>query len=288
MFYNIFKYCISKPLTTKSSDILNLMEIITVVAYFVFGTLVGSSLNVVILRYHNKSFFRGRSRCFSCSKTLRWPELIPIFSFLFLKGRCRNCRSKISSQYILVEISTGLLFAGAYLKGFVGIDMPIVLSILSILVAIFVYDLRHKIIPNGLVYLFIALSFVQMFINPSPLAFELPMLMNFLAGPILFIPFGAMWYFSKGTWMGLGDGKLALGIGWYFGINFGVSAIILAFWIGAAISLALLFHSKYMKKKSLFKRKKFSMKSEIPFAPFLILGFLVVLYFNFNLAYFIL
>ena len=264
------------------------MELTSAIFYFVFGTLIGSSLNVVILRYHSKSFFKGRSGCFSCGRNLKWYELVPLLSFFFLKGRCGSCRSKISAQYILVELSTGLLFLFAYLKGFVGIDMPIVLSILSILVAIFVYDLHHKIIPDGLVYLFIVIAFVQMFLSPSPFVFELPTLSNFIAGPILFTPFFAMWYLSKGAWMGLGDGKLAFGIGWFLGLNLGISAIVYSFWIGAVASLTFLIISKLIKRRGLFGKRTLSMKSEIPFAPFLILGFLLVLFFNLDLAQFIL
>lgn len=263
------------------------MELISGIIYFILGTLIGSSLNVVILRYHNRSFFSGRSRCFSCGKTLRWFELVPIFSYLFLKRRCRSCKSIISAQYILVELGTGLLFLFAYIKGFTGIEMPIVLSILSLLTAIFVYDLRHKIIPDGLVSLFILLSFVSLFINTAPLSFSLPPLLDFLAGPLLFLPLFALWFYSKGTWMGLGDGKLALGIGWHLGLELGVSAIVFAFWIGAVVSVLLLLIQN--RKTSNWKKViKKSRKIEIAFGPFLIAGYLLALYFELNLWHFIL
>lgn len=264
------------------------MELLEGIAYFVFGTLIGSSLNVVILRYHSGSFFSGRSRCFSCGKTLKWFELIPIVSYLALRRRCRSCRSLISSQYILVETGTGLLFLFAYLKGFPGIAMPIALSLLSLLVAIFVYDLRHKIIPDGLVSLFIGVSFLQMFIQAAPFSFVLPSLSNLLAGPLLFVPFFALWFYSKGTWMGLGDGKLALGIGWYLGLELGTSAVVFAFWIGAAVSVGILLVSELLRRRRFFKKRRLTLKSEIPFAPFLIAGYLLVLYLEVNLWHFIL
>ena len=78
---------------------------------FVFGTIIGSFLNVVILRYGTgKSFAKGSSQCFSCGKKLSWYELVPILSFLFQKGKCKGCGSKISWQYPLIETITGVLF----------------------------------------------------------------------------------------------------------------------------------------------------------------------------------
>jgi len=140
-----------------------------------------------------------------------------------------------------------------------------------------VYDLKHKIIPNGFVYAFILISFLNLFISPY-LGMELPSKMELLAGPILAIPFVLLWFFSRGTWMGLGDGKLALGIGWMLGITKGISAILVAFWAGAIVGIILLF----------LKPKTITMKSEIPFGPFLVLGLLLVLLFNINILDFLL
>src|ERR1700752_70221 len=86
------------------------------IAAFVFGTIIGSFLNVVALRYNTGFSLGGRSRCFSCGKTLYWYKLIPLFSFLIQGGRCRKCHSQISIQYPLVEALTGLVFLGLFLK----------------------------------------------------------------------------------------------------------------------------------------------------------------------------
>ena len=87
------------------------------ILFFIFGTIVGSFLNVLILRYNTGiSAARGRSFCFSCGKNLNWLELVPVLSFLFQKGKCRGCKSKISWQYPLVECLTGLLFVGVFLR----------------------------------------------------------------------------------------------------------------------------------------------------------------------------
>jgi prepilin signal peptidase PulO-like enzyme (type II secretory pathway) len=138
-----------------------------------------------------------------------------------------------------------------------------------LLVVILVYDLKHKIIPDGLAYTFAALGFLRIILFvPTEPAFVF--YMTLLAGPLLFLPFFLLWLVSGGRWIGLGDGKLALGIGWMLGVGYGVSAIVLAFWIGAIVSGALVI------AQLISKRKQLTMKSEIPFAPFLIIGFTIV------------
>ncbi len=262
------------------------MEIVFAALYFVFGTIVGSYLNVVVLRYYLRSSLKGRSFCFSCGKVLKWYELIPIFSYILLRGHCSACKSRISPQYVLVELLTGLLFAGLVLKGYVGVSLIIPTVVVSLLVAILVYDIRHKIVPDGFVYTFITVSFGALFFSLETLSFSLPTLSLFFAGPVLFVPFFAIWFFSKGQWMGLGDGKLVLGMGWSLGLAKGLSAMALAFWIALIVVTILFLIQKIMNGK-LFRRK-LTRKTEIPFTPFLILGYLIVFYFEFNLALFIL
>ena len=262
------------------------MEWPVVVLYFVFGAVVGSFLNVVVLRYYLRSSIKGRSFCFSCGKRLAWYELIPILSYIFLRGHCSSCKSKISSQYILVEICTAILFAGLAIKGYVGLHLVISIIALSLLVAIFAYDIRHKIVPDGLVYTFIALSFVSLFFSTDILSLSYPSFSAFFAGPVLFVPFFALWFFSKGEWMGLGDGKLILGMGWFLGFAKGVSAIALSFWIALAVVAGLLLVQKLNRGKVFGTH--LHRKTEIPFTPFLITGYLIVFFFDFNLVTFIL
>lgn len=269
------------------------------VFYFIFGTIVGSFLNVVSLRYNTgRSIAVSRSQCFSCGKTLFWYELIPVFSFVAFKGKCHSCGSKISWQYPLVELLTGVLFLGVYLKfaSFPTVSMMLSTSymmlIISLLIVILVYDIRHKIIPNAFVYPLIALSLVSVIVPGVSegflaLGFENWKLEigNFLAGPILFLPFFFLWFFSRGKWMGLGDGKLVLGFGWLLGLSEGLSALVISFWAGSIIGLLLIamrtLQNKQIAQLSLFRNTTgFTMKSEIPFAPFLILGFLLVFFFD--------
>lgn len=270
------------------------MEYLLQVGVFVFGTIIGSFLNVVILRYGKKNL-NGRSACPGCNKTLRWFELFPVLSFIFLRGKCQRCHNKISWQYPLVEIVTGALFLLIFNIKFLIFNEFSILSLLnlsllwvifSILIVIFVYDLYHKIIPDLFVIIFSGLSliFVIERIITLPINWWSLSLENYLwAGPLLALPFASLWFISKGRWMGLGDAKLAWGIGWFLGLVKGSSAIILGVWIGAVVGLLLVALSKVMRKKQLsFMGKNFTIKSELPFAPFLIIGVLLVFFFGWD------
>ncbi len=249
---------------------------------FIFGTIIGSFLNVVILRYNTGRSIGGRSGCMHCNYKLQWYDLIPIFSWIFLRGRCRKCFSKISIQYPLVELATGLTFLSIFANLSLYYTQPVIAGlffiwqaiIFSILIIIFVYDLRHKIIPNELSYTFAGLAFIQtVFYLSLASSWQLINYLDLFSGLLMFLPFWALWAFSKGRWIGLGDGKLALGIGWMLGFIGGVSAIVLAFWIGAVFSVTYLLITKLNKLD-----KNITMKTEIPFAPFLIIGFLIVFF----------
>lgn len=249
----------------------------------ILGIIIGSFLNVVILRFNTGKGLNGRSGCLSCNKKLNWHELIPIISFFILKKRCSGCLSKISWQYCLVEISTGLMFLGIFLKQLPVFDYAPILAIIgmiayfiiwSLLIVIFVYDLKHTIIPNSLVYAFAGISFLYAVIStPRDLWFQFPFALDIISGFIFFVPFFCLWFFSSGKWIGLGDGKLALGIGFLLGFISGISAIILSFWIGAIFGILLMLLSRLN-----IRGQNITIKSEIPFAPFLIIGTLILFF----------
>jgi len=254
------------------------MEFIFYISVFIFGIIFGSFLNVVIYRLNTgMSIVHGRSICFSCGKKLSWYELIPIVSFIIQHGKCRDCKSKISWQYPLMEITTGLSFLLVFIKFNFQLLTLYFLLIISILIIIAVYDIRHKIIPNSFVYSFILLSALSFTWTSDVQVWDV------LAGPILFLPFAALWFFSRGTWMGFGDAKLAWGIGWFLGLYGGISAIILAFWIGAIWGIILIALGKI--NRLFLATKTITMKSEIPFGPFLVLGTLLVLFFNIDIFF---
>lgn len=245
------------------------MELLTIVISFVFGAIIGSFLNVVSLRLNTGMGLGGRSKCMSCGSTLTWKELVPLFSFAVQKGSCKKCKSKISWQYPLVEFVAGVIFVLVFVMfpptdAFAAIQTVLYLAVSCILLVIAAYDIKHKIIPDRFVYVFIALAFGSVFLNGAPSWGAL------LAGPILALPFLLLWAVSKGAWMGFGDFKLVLGIGWLLGLDPGANALILSFWIAAAISVAWL----------LLTYRRFKPRTEIPFGPYLILGMYLVLFFR--------
>ena len=135
----------------------------------------------------------------------------------------------------------------------------------SLLVVIAVYDLRHKIIPDSLSFTFCLLAFLSLFFSFN----HIPTFLQFLSGPLIAFPFAFFWLVSAGKWMGLGD---ALGIGWLLGLSLGFSALVFAFWLGAIVGVSLIIFSK-----------KYGLKSEIPFAPYLILGTFLAFIFSLSL-----
>lgn len=256
--------------------IINPVTPISYFFFFILGAIVGSFLNVVIYRYHTgRTVVGGRSECMSCAKTLHWFELVPIFSFLLQGGRCRGCFSRISWQYPLVEILTGALFALLAWRFGLSPLLLLYFFIASLLVIIAVYDLRHKIIPTAPVWLFVAASLLAQLIT-APL-----LLTAVLTGIGLAAFFAALWFFSRGRWMGFGDTKLALGMGILLGFPAGVSAIVVSFWLGAGVGLMLVFISGLSRRG-----KSVTIKSEIPFAPFMIIGLLLTWLFGLNVLFF--
>ncbi len=256
------------------------MLFINLFIIFILGTIIGSFLNVVVLRYNTGlSYITGKSKCFSCSKDLHWYELIPLFSFLMLSGKCLKCNSKISYQYPLVEFITGVIFALVFIKFGLNPLLPLYLAIASVLIVMSVYDFKHKIIPDGMTLFFTILTLFVFFLTHSSSEYlSLPISLDVLAGGILFAFFAFFWLVSGGRWMGFGDAKLAIGVGILLGFSGGVYAIMLAFWIGAIFSLIVIGLEKIKLAKF-----KLSMKSEIPFAPFIILGFFIQLLTSWNL-----
>lgn len=236
---------------------------------FVFGLIVGSFLNVVIYRYGTGYSVLGRSGCLICGAPLRWFELVPLASFLIQAGRCRVCQGRISWQYPLVELATGLLFLGAFWRGAYLLTPRLFADwvSLSLLLVITVYDWRHKIIPDHFVYGFIVLALLRVVALG-------PALLPAAAGLGLFVFFWLLWFASRGRWLGLGDAKLALGLGLFLGPAAALSATILAFWSGALVGLGLV------------GLKGYNLKSEVPFAPFLILGALLVYLFQIDVIAF--
>ena len=245
-------------------------------AFFALGTILGSFINALVFRFNTGRGVGGRSRCMHCGHQLTALDLIPILSFLFLRGKCRYCGAKISIQYPLVELVAGALALLVYLRHPELSAFSFQLSVWMTLLFVVVYDIRHGIIPWSVSGLLAALALVYIgfsflgyldFVSPNILTKSLTW--SLLAGPILAAPLFFFSLVSRGTWMGWGDSALELSLGWLLGLTVGATALVLAFWSGAAVGIALI----------LFKRG-YKMKSELPFAPFLVLGALAAHFFH--------
>jgi prepilin signal peptidase PulO-like enzyme (type II secretory pathway) len=254
---------------------------------FIFGLIIGSFINALSFRYNSGKNMMGRSMCFSCGHTLSWFDLIPVLSFLLLWGRCRYCRTRISRQYFFVEIVSGLVFLFVFLKlgGYSLQGIGLISLLLSLIfwtsfIFISIYDIRHKIVPNEAVYLMILVGFaVSVFISKDPVYF-VPVYFVLLRALLLFLPFFLIWLLSKGKWMGLGDGKIIFALGLFLPVSVSISGVILSFWTGSLYALLAL----YVNRLGLnLGSKKLTMKSELAFAPFLLLGSFYAYFFTIDL-----
>lgn len=238
---------------------------------FVLGLVVGSFLNSVIYRLEKgESALRGRSYCPHCKHTLSWQDLIPILSFVLLQGKCRYCKKPISWQYPLVELATGILFVAVAQLAVSNQQLAYLLIVNCLLLIIFVYDLKHYLIPDKILYPAILVSSIWYLV--SSIFFGL--YTKYFILNTFYAAFGAALFFflihalSKGRAMGFGDVKLALFMGLFLGWPNILVAFFAAFLSGAAAGIFLIL----LKKKTL--------KSQVPFGPFLIGGTFFALFFG--------
>ncbi len=270
------------------------MDALYLTLLFVLGLIIGSFLNVVIIRTRDERSIGGRSACMACKRILKAFEMVPVFSFVALRGQCRTCNVSLSWQYPLVELLTGFVFVGvAQVLGFglAAIANPlwwfaymIQVALWCLFVIIAFHDLETTIIPDKFVYSAALLALVSHMVTPYGFASLTPEAA--IAGPLVAAPLLFLWLISHGRWIGLADSKLALSFGWLLGLAAGFSALVLAFWIGAIVSVILLGLQRYVAHSRTllpFLHKKLSLKSEVPFGPFLILGCAVAYFWGFNL-----
>jgi leader peptidase (prepilin peptidase)/N-methyltransferase len=224
------------------------------ILFLVIGLIVGSFLNVVILRMDDlKSLIYTRSRCPECKKEIPWYDLIPFLSFFILGARCRFCKGKISSQYPLVEAGVGILFALLYLMFGLGWGLIFYLVVFSILTVIFVYDIKTQTVPEPFVWLALVLSLL------GGWYFGGFGVLSMLSGALITGAFiGSLAIFSKEKWMGYGDIKIAIILGLLTGYPAAIFGLFFAFILGSIFGVVLM----YLKGKNL--------KTAIAFAPFII------------------
>ncbi|AOV07603.1 prepilin peptidase [Sporosarcina ureilytica] len=235
------------------------METLYMVLFFIYGIVFGSFFNVVGLRVPKKeSIVLPSSQCTVCHRTLRAIDLIPIFSYLFLRGKCRGCQTKISPVYPLMEFITGILFALAY--GMLGFSLELIVALLfiSLLVIITVSDIAYMLIPNKILFPFaIVLVILRIIVPLSPW-------WSSIVGAI--VGFGVLFVIallSKGG-MGGGDVKLFFVIGLVLGPIQTLLTLFLASLIGTFVGLIIL------------KKTRKGRKTPIPFGPSIAVAALIV------------
>lgn len=236
---------------------------------FILGAVIGSFLNVVICRtQQNTSIVFGRSHCSQCRHQLRWYELVPIVSFLLLRGKCRKCKGVLSRQYLLVELATALLFV---MVTYYASNVALVLAgdqdalillfrnlfVVCVFIIIFVYDLRWQLILDR----FTLPALVVVFLTNIMLGWAIvPMVLAIAVGGGFFL---LQFIASKGKWIGGGDIRLGALIGAVVGWPVVVVALFMSYIIGAVTLSPLL----------LFGRARLG--ALVPFGTFLVVGALV-------------
>ena len=245
------------------------MDLIFVI---ILGGLWGSFANVCIYRLPmGKGVVSGRSFCPRCKKLITWKDNIPIISFLFLNGKCRSCKKKISLQYLIVELITITYFLMIYYLFGISLTSLLFLILGLSFIIIFFIDLKHYIIPNVLTFSLMIIGFIKSF-DPNLNAI-FPNYVNSLIGGIFgyLIIWSIIYLYKqirKKEGMGLGDAKLLSAIGFWFGWI----SIPFVIFLSSAIALLSVI-------PSLLKNTK-SMSSQIPFGPYIIIGTLVYLFFE--------
>lgn len=221
----------------------------------VLGLCIGSFLNVLIYRIPaGLSVVRGHSMCPACSARLRAIDLVPVFSFLFLRGKCRHCGAPISNIYMIVELLTGALFLLAFYAFGISLQTLVAWIAVSSLITASFIDFHTMEIPDG-VSVALAVAGVLSFFVPGLAWWDRLLGVAAAAGPLLLIH-----VFSKGRAMGMGDVKLMAAAGLILGIRLSFFALFAGVIFGAVLSLFLLG----------FKLKKG--RDEIPFVPMLSFG----------------
>ncbi len=243
---------------------------------FIFGTAIGSFLNVLIDRLPNNQSINGRSHCDYCGKKLNWYDMFPVFSYFILGGKTRCCKKKLSFQYPLIEFLTGVIFVlvfkdSPYVESLT--RTVLIFGILSCLIVIFVSDLKYQLISDYvLLGLFIFSVLFHLFVgseNPTPTTiynYLQPLTTYILSGLIVCLPIFLIYFISKERAMGLGDVYLSAIMGFLLGWQAGLLALYIAFVTGAIFGVIVI----------ILKNKK--LKSKIAFGPFLVIGTVIMLF----------
>lgn len=233
---------------------------------FLLGTIIGSFLNVCIHRIpKEESIIFPGSYCPSCSTPLEWYDLVPVLSFLFLKGKCRYCGERISPRCPIVELLNGFIFVMLYSKFRFNLDFIFYTFLFSLFIIITFIDLDYQIIPSTMILFILVGSIVYKILNLMLYSIPVNFVNSLMGLGVSILIFLIIFVVSKGG-MGGGDVKLIGVLGFILGISKIFLNIFLSFLAGGIISVLLL----------VFKIK--GRKDPIPFGPFIILGFIITLF----------
>jgi leader peptidase (prepilin peptidase) / N-methyltransferase len=199
------------------------------------GLILGSFLSVLLSRWPCwHGVVGGRSKCPHCAHQLAWYELVPLASWVGLRGRCRACHARISALYPALELAVaGVLGAYAYRFGVHSTWSVVDLAILFGLVALFFFDVQHMVLPDGIVFPLAVLALMRVLHYPE-------VLNPLVSGGVLALAFGALFFFSHGRWLGFGDVKFALVVGLLFGFPLAWWVTLAAIWTGALVGVILI------------------------------------------------
>ena len=248
------------------------------IAFFILGSLWGSFSNVCIYRLpNNGNVAKGRSFCPNCKNKIRWFDNIPFFSYLFLKGKCRQCSKPISFQYFIVELLSAISFVLIFHIYGVSITTLLLLILSIFFIIIFFIDLKHFIIPNVLTFPLMVIGFLKSF-DPNLNQTIFPNYINSLIGGLF--GYSIIWLIiffykkvRKKEGMGLGDAKLMAVIGFWFGWI----SIPFTIFISSTVALVLVVPSLINQSRK--------MSSEIPFGPYIIIGCILYVTFANQIKY---
>jgi leader peptidase (prepilin peptidase) / N-methyltransferase len=229
------------------------------------GLCIGSFLNVVIYRLPiGQSIVTPPSRCRKCGYLLRWYDNIPVFSWLFLRGRCRKCGVGVSIQYPIVELITGALFVLVVWMTPPGPLLATRLILVCILIALFGIDLEHQILPNAITLPGIAIGVLLSLVAPP--GWRDALVGVLLGGGVLYAIAGAYYLWRREEGMGMGDVKMLAMIGAFLGWKAVLVTLVLSSFAGAFIGLALM------------SAQRGNMKYALPFGTFLAIGAIVAMF----------
>ena len=240
------------------------MEVLYIVCFFIMGLIFGSFFCCVGLRLSTgKKFINDRSICDNCGHVLSWYDLIPLISYISLKGKCRYCHKKVSLLNPFIELVTGILFALSYYSFGFSLELVLSLFVVALAMIIFASDLTYMIIPDEVIIFFsIVIIILEFFLEGITGVF-----LSLLSGALLFFFMYCLMKLGNALFkkesLGGGDVKLFFVLGLVIDPFLGLITIFLASLIALPVSLYLLYKNK---------------EHMIPFGPFILISFLIIFF----------